>query len=60
MNLRRQSNGVEQSNIRNLKKINIPRLSKAGDKKQIICFCSLSFECRSNWNLEILDFEERA
>lgn len=59
MNLRRQNNGVEQSNMRNLEK-NQHQLSKAGDIKQIICFCSLSFECRSNWNLEMLDFEERA
>ena len=60
VNLRRQSNGVEQSNMRNLEKINIPQLSQAGDIKKIICFCPLSFECRSNWNLEMLDFEERA
>ena len=28
--------------------------------KKSIYFCSLSFECRSNWNLEMRDFEERA
>ena len=57
VNLRRQSNGVEQSNMRNLEKINIPQLSQAGDIKNYLL---LSFECRSNWNLEMLDFEERA
>lgn len=45
--------------MRNLEKINIPQLSQAGDKK-VICFCPLPFECRSNWNLEMLEFEERA
>ena len=45
--------------MRNLEKINIRQLSQAGDTKKTICFCPLSFECASNWKLEMLDFEER-
>ena len=54
MNLRRQSNGVGQSNMINFEKINIPQLSQAGDMRKIICFCPLNAGRIGIWKCWIL------
>ena len=56
VNLRRQSNGVEQTNMRNLEKINIPQLSQAGDIKKLFAFvlCRLNAGQIGIWKCWIL------